>query len=423
MKIGILRVTGTYELTIVKYSETNDKYSVVVSFSLNTKTPLSECESKVKTFGVDELWFVPLARIINKESVNAHILGSFNVGNIKRYITLADKDIEKVKEVAEKCSVKSLRIFSMYDIFGKMTRTPIILVADYHGQYIYLYYDKGVLKDARINVNADSFALQAMKQQKNVNAVFPIYNNTLNTAIEKKVVNWNDFELTHKTFLGISMGTVLIEPKINFISVNGILIEDVANKKEAVQTPSPVKEKVKKVEVSPKPFIRKTVSPSHNTDKNEKEPTDKKAKMLNIGLSAIGLGLSMLVGASIFCNKQLPSDIEYLQGKQEELTSLVNPKQNTLDYYNKFIESDSTGGNYDNDYATRIKGVALDGVLAEVRLQQNEVGVVVYLKDPAKIDELTNSFGEIFEVTQVVNKGTASLDNTTLTKFYVNGIR
>ena len=47
MKIGILRVTSTYELTIVKYSETNDKYSVFTYFI----TPDYDFKQDVLSFG------------------------------------------------------------------------------------------------------------------------------------------------------------------------------------------------------------------------------------------------------------------------------------------------------------------------------------------------------------------------------------
>ena len=77
----------------------------------------------------------------------------------------------------------------------------------------------------------------------------------------------------------------------------------------------------------------------------------------------------------------------------------------------------------DANYIAQISGVSVDGIIAEIRLEKDNVGIVVFLKDPNTLEQLTADLNGIFEVTQVADKGSVSLDNTSLTKYIINGIR
>lgn len=412
MKIGILKAAETFELAVLKYNPATDLYSLAVSYTLNQKSPLGDCKGKLLDLKLDELWFLPMSSILN-ENISDKKIGTYSTGNSHRDIVINSNDITKIKDLCESTDIHTMKIMNIYDVLQKMVTRPTVFVTDYHKQIAYLYYNKEGLKDHRIWREADVDKLQTLMEQKSTKLALPIYNTVLNDTLSKRIVNWDSLELKYKVALSPTLGSILIEPSCVYKMINGVLIEAENKTMEDVEdlTPSPVQEFHREAPV---------VSSKVSTVVKEKPQKDK----LGLALNVVGVMMSVLFAGSLIANKQLPSDIEYLQGKQEELVSLVTPKQDTLDYYDKFINSLNTENtNFDLKTVSSIKAIDVDGILAEIKLQKSEVGIVVYLKDASTIDAYTEQLGGVFEVTQVANKGTVSLENTTLTKFIVNGIR
>lgn len=419
MKIGIFKISTSCELTIIKTVDTATKASICVSYTLNPRIPLTDCQSRIKNLDLDELWVTIQGQVVLGHDSD-HIITTrlSKIVSGEKMSIIHREDLDKIKYMAEQLNIPVLKLYDMYDIYAKMgEQKPVILCGDYYGdQYAYMYIKDGEIKEHRIWRNVDNKVLMNMMSEFDVNLVLPIYNNLLSEPIQKKVSNWDYVSSQEKTLLALSLGSILIKPVREFNLKQGILVEKTI---PVVQDTPLIKRDIKSFINNP------TVSRETAITENAlKTPFHKKIFTLGKVLTASGFIVATLLSASIAINKQLPQNIEYLQGKQEELAELLNPKQSTVDYYTDFLESSKAGnGNLDANYIAQISGVSVDGIIAEIRLEKDNVGIVVFLKDPNTLEQLTADLNGIFEVTQVADKGSVSLDNTSLTKYIINGIR
>ena len=419
MKIGIFKVSTSCELTVIKTREGATKASICVSYTLNPRIPLTDCQSRIKNLELDELWVTIQGQVVlghDSDHIVTNRLSRIVSG--EKVSTIHREDLEKIKYMAEDLKIPVLKLYDMYDIYAKMGETkPVILCGDYYNnQYAYMYVKDGEIQEHRVWRNIDNKVLMNMMAEFDVNLVLPIYNNLLSEPIQKKISNWNYVSSQEKTLLALSLGTVLIYPVKEFTMKDGILVEN----KKLIKDHTPTVKKDFKQFIKEQTVERETAVTSHT----HKKRSPNKFFTLGRTLTATGFIVASILSASIAINKQLPANIEYLQGKQEELAELLNPKQSTLDYYTDFLESNKTGnGNLDANYIAQISGINVDGIIAEIRLEKDNVGIVVFLKDPNTLEQLTADLNTIFEVVQVADKGSVSLDNTSLTKYIINGVR
>lgn len=425
MKVGIFKVSTTYELTIIKTLESGSKSGICVSYTLNPRLPLTDCQAKIKALNLDELWVTVQGHVILGQDSDHDVLNRFSkISSGEKVSVINSEDLNKIKFMAESLGIETLKIFDMYDIFGKMgEEKPVLLCGDYYDDsYAYIYVKNGEIQDHRVWRSTDTELLYNMMKEFDTNFVLPIYNNLLNKPISKKVTNWDYVGSQEKTLLSLSMGSLLVNPVKIFKLVDNHMVEQKIEEPKKTQQAKPVENKL-----SPKRGPKHVNATKSEKPKKETSLKDKLAKTSfnkTKVLTVSGLMIAMLLGAFLVANKQLPSNIEYLEDKQQELMDLITPKQSTLDYYTKFVEANKAQeGNIDANILAQINGVQVDGLIAEVRLQKDNVGLVVFLKDAKKINELTDKLNSIFEVVQVADKGSVSLDNTSLTKFIINGVR
>lgn len=419
MKIGIFKISTSCELTIIRTVDTATKASICVSYTLNPRIPLTDCQSRIKNLDLDELWVTIQGQVVLGHDSDHIVTNRLNkIVSGEKISTIHREDLDKIKYMTEQLNIPILRLYDMYDIYAKMgEQKPVILCGDYYNdQYAYMYVKDGQIQEHRVWRNVDNKVLMNMMSEFNVNLVLPIYNNLLSEPIQKKVSNWDYVSSQEKTLLALSLGSILIQPIKEFTMKDGVLVEN----KKLIKEPSTLIKKDIKSFIKDQTVIKETAV----TEQALKMPFLKKIFTLSKVLTASGFIVATLLSASIAINKQLPQNIEYLQNKQEELAELLNPKQSTVDYYSDFLESSKAGnGNLDSNYIAQISGVSVDGIIAEIRLEKDNIGIVVFLKDPNTLEQLTADLNSIFEVTQVADKGSVSLDNTSLTKYIINGIR
>lgn len=419
MKIGIFKISTSCELTIIRTVDTATKASICISYTLNPRIPLTDCQSRIKNLDLDELWVTIQGQVVLGHDSDHIVTNRLNkIVSGEKISTIHREDLDKIKYMTEQLNIPTLRLYDMYDIYAKMgEQKPVILCGDYYNdQYAYMYIKDGEIREHRVWRNVDNKVLMNMMSEFNVNLVLPIYNNLLSEPIQRKVSNWDYVSSQEKTLLALSLGSILVKPVKEFSMKDGILVEN----KRLIKEPSPLIKKDIKSFIKDQTVAKETAV----TEQALKIPFLKKIFTVGRVLTASGFIVATLLSASIAINKQLPQNIEYLQSKQEELAELLNPKQSTVDYYTDFLESNRAGnGNLDANYIAQISGVSVDGIIAEIRLEKDNVGIVVFLKDPNTLEQLTADLNSIFEVTQVADKGSVSLDNTSLTKYIINGIR
>lgn len=425
MKVGIFKVSTTYELTIIKTVESSSKAGICVSYTLNPRLPLTDCQAKIKGLNLDELWVTIQGHVVLGQDSEHEVLRRFiKISSGEKASVIHSEDLNKIKFMAESLGIEKVKVYDMYDIFGKMgEEKPVLLCGDYYDDnYAYIYVKDGEIQDHRVWRNTDNEVLYNMMKEFDTNFVLPIYNNILDKPIGKKVTNWDYVGTQEKALLSLSIGSLLVNPIKSFKLVDNKLVEE----KIVKETQKSVKAKKEVNNKSLKNVPKKEdndlilVNKSSEIKSKLRSVPFNKTKVLTVS----GIAVAVLLGAFLVSNKQLPSNIEYLESKQQELMDLISPKQSTLDYYTKFTEANKAGeGNIDANILAQINGVEVDGLIAEVRLQKDNVGLVVFLKDAGKINELTDKLNSIFEVVQVADKGSVSLDNTSLTKFIINGVR
>ena len=432
MKLATLKISDTCQLTVLKCNENLTRNTITVVYSLDSHNPLTECQALLNSMQVDELWVILQSSVIARQQTE-HVICR-NIGNniSEKMSIFNNKDVEKIRYMAEHLGVYSLRIFDLLDIFGTMSLDlGIVLCSEYYdGRFAYIYAEDGDIKDFKVWRTPDIKQVRSLMSEYNTETSLSVYNNILDSVYGEIITNWADIDKEERQVLGLSLGAFNVEP-IKIYELQDDALYEISSRSLA-SGDAPLEQLVQEHEV----YAEKDKQPlslgKFNLPKislprfvNMDEDLDKSKSPVNMICNIAGISLSVVLALSILGNKQLPKDISYLTDKNTELSELVQPRQDTIDYYTKY--SDIMGAKQPNmDEATfnSIKSIEVDGLLlAGVQIQKNNLGLVVYLKEDSQIDAYTKQLSNVITVTQVVKKGTVSLNSTTLTKFVINGKR
>lgn len=432
MKLAILKIADTCQLTVLKCNENLTKNSIVVVYSLEPESPLTECQALLSSMQVDELWVVLQSNVVSKQQTEHIICRTIGKGTAEKMSVFNTKDIAKIKYVAENLGVFGLRIFDMLDIFCCMSlENNLILCSEYYdGRYAFMYASDGDIKDYRVWRLPEVTQVKNLMGEYGVKQSLSIYNNLLDNVYKEVITNWQALSIEERQLLGISVGAFTIEP-IKIYQLQDDSLFEISSRSLA-SADAPLELIVQEHEVYPeeskKSMVIKGISlPSIKLPKfvSMDEDLGKNKSPINLTCNIVGVGLSIILAFSILGNKQLPKDIEYLTDKNTELSALVQPRQDTIDYFTKFSDAmTNKQPNIDETTFNSIKAVEVDGLLlGGIQIQKDNVGLVIYLKDEAQIDAYSKQLSSTITVSQVVKKGTVSLNSTALTKFVVNGKR
>lgn len=432
MKLAILKISDTCQLTVLKCNESLTRNAITVVYSLDTQNPLTECQALLSSMQVDELWVVLQSSVIARQQTEHVICRNIGGAVSEKMSIFNNKDIEKVRYMAEHLGVYSLRIFDLLDIFGTMSLDlSIVLCSEYYdGRFAYIYAEDGDIKDFRVWRTSDVKQVRSLMSEYNTETSLSVYNNILDSIYGEIITNWVDIDKDERQILGLTLGAFNIEPIKVYELQDDTLYE--TSSRSLASGDAPLEQIVQEHEVYAKTDKGQLSLGKFNFPKvslprfvNMDEDIDKSKSPVNMICNIAGISLSVILALSIIGNKQLPKDISYLTDKNTELSALVQPRQDTIDYYTKY--SDVIAAKQPNiDQATfnSIKGIEVDGLLlAGVQIQKDNLGLVVYFKEESQIDAYTKQLSNVITVTQVVKKGTVALNSTTLTKFVINGKR
>lgn len=437
LKVAILKVADTCQLTVIRANPTLTKNAIAVSYSLEPSNVLTQTSAKLSSMEIDELWVILQSSITLSEETEHVVTRSIGTDVNERMAVFHNKDIEKLRYLGEHLEVSKLKIFDLLDVFGEMSEdNRLVLCGDYYGgKFSYICYEDGNVLDYKIWRTADIKQIRALATEYNTREIVSIYNNLLEEKLRAIITNWDYLDDDEQQLFAISLGTLLTEPIKEFTLVNGILKETLDRSFSRQKVNRNVRDKYNGYSDNGSD----TIEPEYNRTKGNttlarinfpkfldmSEDIEKSNGLGNIALNLIGILLSATIACSIIANKQLPSNIEYLDNKNNELNILIQPKQDTIDYYTKFESAmENKEPNIDEDYLAKIKSIEVDGLLlAGIQIQKDNIGLVVFLKDESQIDAYTQELSKIITIPQVVKKGTVTLESTTLTKFVINGKR
>ena len=415
MVSAVLKLTNSKELALVEDNR------IVFAVSLLQENYLQECLNTLKPFTIEELVVVYLPTITNSLNKKDYKIRSFQIGNIEKFCYISTEDIEKLQELCDKLDIYSLKIYDTLAFYPLMAKDGPVIIAGENVQngYSYAYVDNRGIDDYRIAVKSSPKIIQAMLEyhkDKDVRVV-SFYSNMLLELLSKKFDNLGMIEPEKQLLLIPMLCTFLIKPP---------LMLAIARKEEPEELDIPDDltqefiDEIDDLESQPANNIPVAKQP----DVVELSDDDKPKKGFSFGtlmLDVVGVAASMVLAFSIVANKEMPKDIKYLNDKLSEVKEIVLPEQNTVTYYQKYLKGLQESKNIDGDIVDKISKVKVDGVLGEIKLDRDNVGVRVYLKNAKDIDKVKDDLSKIYNVKNVQDQGVVSVGKTSLNKFSIDG--
>lgn len=419
-QIAILSISKS--ATLVVLNKDSNLYNVVSVQTLDPSKCLTETSARLKGLELEELHVV-LQGSITSETGNQLISYTFGKGRNKKHSVLYKQDLQKIKTLGSRLNVSVIKIYDIIDIIALMGRyNPIILVGDYlNNRYSYIYVNNGVIEDYRIWREITPEQVQKIKDEYRVDYVESVYNNMLDNEIKSIVVNWDSLEQEYKDALSLTLGCLLIKPKI----VSDLKATALNSSTGFHKPVNPRKIIVNEDDTTNEDNLYMNIKEKNLFGSNEKSNKSILEKILD----AVAVTLIITTAGCFVANSQLPEDTEYLKNKQSEFSEILTPKTSVKNYYDDVVKAG--GGSYDKEYLDKIQAIEVNGYLAEVKLQATSVAIVLYIKGgeedtdavKAELEKYLDSLREIVNVTQIADQGTAVLEDTKLSKYVINATR
>lgn len=424
MSLAILKLGDTRELTLL--SLTND---IIFTYSLTEENYLTECYKYLNGLDVAELRVIITPKVLSSKADEEHLpLSDFAIAqNVHKYTALSKHDLDKLQFLCSHLKIEVLKIYDILDYYKTLGKDPIILCGPYiNGLYSYMYVDEMGIKDFRASTFLNPDIIDSMVKYHNVINIASYYNDIKLKLIAQKVGNFSMLSEDEQLLLTHSLITLFLKERYSF-AVSNTRLEN--NSSEQNFDDDSFLENIKNEDFVEEVKFNNNYHSYEEPMQDEimelpdDEPRHKPRKnLLGLVLDIAGAITAVTIAFSVIANKQMPTDTSYLKDKQTELVQLVKPRQNTIKYYDTFLQSMGSEENQDSKLIKEIGAIKVDGLIAEVKLHKNEVGVVVYLKNADKMPEVQEEMGKLFKIVDVNNSGTVTLDNTSLTKFIVNGV-
>lgn len=419
-QIAVLSIAKVATLAVLNME--GKEYNMVSVQTLEPSKCLTETSAKLKGLELEELHVV-LQGSITSETGNQVVSYTFGKGRNKKYSIFYKQDLQKIKTLGSRLNVSTIKIYDIIDIISLMGRyKPIVLVGDYlNNRYSYIYVSNGAVEDYRIWREIDSNQIQNLKNEYRVDYVESVYNSILDKDLRSIIINWDTIEQDYRDALSLTLGCLLIKPKI-VSDLKATALNSTTGFHKPILPRGNIEETMNSEDEDDSLINVKEVNIfSGNKGSSNKSVIDKI-------FDTVAIALIITAAGCFVSNKQLPEDTEYLKNKQSEFNEILEPKNSVKKYYDNIVDK---GGSYDKEYLDKIKAIEVNGYLAEVKLQSTSVAIVLYIKggeedaDAVKgeLEKYLNSLREFLNVTQIADQGISELEDTKLTKYVINATR
>ncbi len=435
--IAILKIGSSNELVVTK------KNKLYYAFTLTEGNVLNETYKYLKGMPVKELRVIltPVVKVSSTLTDDIQI-SEFKGEGLDRKCFVSRHDVDKLKILTANLDLDKLKIYSMFDLFrliGK--RKPSVICGKYLGNFVYyIYLDKNGVRDFREAKEVDTDVVNNLLKFSETKNVISEFNLELDGVIRNRFTNIADLRDYELEKLYPNLCTDFLSPNLEIAVTPGDTIVSMTLPTETMEEEYEEEEEILDEEVQDslednlddelnEEMIAVTSSKRERGKRNrggrkeERTPKQDMApnRLLDIGLTVVGVILAVILSLSLFSNKQLPAETKHIEEKSQQLEEVIAPMKDNANYLNNYTKVLSNGGPTDVNVIEQLGKISIDGVLSEVVLNQKEVGLIVYLADEKSIDAFTTELGKIMTVSEVSKEGKLGLDSTSLNKFIIHG--
>ena len=386
----------------------------------------------MKAGTITELNFIVTPTVI-KEYDNMFVTDGIPIGKLNceiDYTCVLDRDdLDKFRQLASYLNIDKINIYNIFDVYKLIgQQNPCVIVSaylggkffgacvDYRGVIRFNVFDdlnKEYVKEMCVGTKCskayseNNLALKSRIMQTYYNAR-DLSDDDISSAYPALVLN--GIKPAYET--EISGKDEPIPPEFNTVQ------EEISDK---IETPSPIY-KVEEDEdenegfIEPKPKRKGLFRKS----KSKKETMDKK----RVGTTVASMLLAVAIGLTFFVNKELPAQTEDLNSRASSLQENLQPYEDEIEYLT-YYKNSLDNGTKTSDVLKQISEVKVNGVLSEVGINKDTVGIFVYLADSKDIDSYKKSIGKIINVESCDSKGEVTSESTgnsiTLYKYLIQG--
>lgn len=420
--IAVLKIGTSNELVIL------DNKRLCYAFTLTPGNILGEVYKYTKPLKIEEFRVIITPDVKMPDIASDDIvLNEFYSSSLSRKAYVSRYDIKKLKMLANDLGLNKLSIYSTFEVLRLIgNRRPTIVCGKYlDSSTYYIYMDAEGIKDFRHTVDISEATARTMIESNSCENVITEYNLELDGLVRSRFTNINDLMDEEFERIYMNLVTDMVRPSLELNIKQGDLIEEVENHLEPEDI-IPLEEDEEDEDdygVEELAAVDTTRKNSRVKKVKEKRPKveHEKSHGLALVLEVIGCILAVILAFSLFSNKELAAETNNINEKAEQLQQMLAPMKDNVDYLNNYVKVLENGGPTDNKVVETLSKVQIDGVLSEVVLKQNTVGIIVYLADETTIDKFTEDIGSVITVTEVSKEGKLGIDATSLNKFIIHG--
>lgn len=450
--VAIIKIGVTCELTIVRDN------SIVVSVSLDNTTAISQSYAYLKDFDIKEVNVIftsKLCKTVDKDDV---VIGEYLLDGITRYAIITQTDLDTVEMMVTKLRIYNYKVYDEFSMYG-LYDEHCLFVGDYVlDQIIYIHVQNNEMTSIKTIRKMSKKYLENLINSYSVSNVCPINNDLLNEKLSERFVNFHLLSEDEKSIIAHSLFIMLddighlnisintpneeleepneqpVEETDDFLAfLDGIEEETKESivynlkipKEDEREQESLAKfmDEPKKVKKKHKPKPSKAVKTKQESPQSKPHKASKRTKVtVSISL-VIGIVSAGLLGVSLFGNKVVPNDNQYLASQLTTIKTSANPNIQNDKYYTDFVQSVNEGKNINQETITAINNLKVDGTLTQVVASGETVTVQVELNSSSNINQYKQELSSVVSNVQVTNLGTTQTNGKTTYRFQLTGTR
>ena len=426
--IAILKIGSSNELVVTHSGR------LCYAFSLTKGNLLNETYKYIKGMNIKELRVI-MTPVVRAESGTTEdvIISEFMGETINRKCYISRHDLAKLKRLSADLGIKELKLYSLFDLYkiiGK--RKPSVICGQYKDGFIYyIHVDKTGVRDFRETVAPDSNVAVNMLEFSDAPNIISEFNLELDGILRNRYNNIEELTDDELSRIYPNLATDFITPNIITSISQGDSIHEMPipeiyeeeNKEEIADGYYEEEEILEEPDDDVEELTAATSTRGRFSRMRPSKPSNvpPQNRMLDIGVTIVGVVMAVIVSLSLFSNKQLVAETGNIKEKSEQLEEVIAPMKDNVNYLNDYANVLQNGGPTDNAVIEQLSKISIDGVLSEVVLKQKTVGIIVYLADEKAIDKFTEELGNVMTVSEVSKEGKLGLDSTSLNKFIIHG--
>lgn len=395
---------------------------------LDSDNYLNDIKSQLlchKKGSIDEIDFIVTPMVVEGNR-NSFVTDGIIVGDLecdKEYTYIIDRgDLENYRKLASALAIDKINIYNKFDIFTLIgQKEPCVIVGAYFDSYYIVCVDyRGIIRFETYNNLKKDYIIN-MCRATNCTKAYNESNLLLKGQITQTYTNATD--LSDNEFKYIYQALVLTgikpcyattirgtdEPIPEEYNVLQEELTDISDDATAIYEveDNDEDEGFTKPKSKPKKFKKKT-----------------KFKDKHSVVTAMVMVLSVIIGMTFFSNKELPAQTEDINSRAVALEENLQPYEDEKEYLTYYQNSLDTGVKT-SDILEKISKIEVNGILSEIGVNKDTVGIFVYLADKDDIDKYKKSVNKIVDVESCDYKGEINSDSTgskiTLYKYLIQG--